>query len=120
MTVDEHSPAWIWDMDPSYAPGEIGELVGWPTEDRRVRFYRFFDDEGLLYAGITCQLIGRFFAHRNREWWPLVTGVNGIWFTERAHALQFERGVIEHEHPPYNILGTPRLAARRRAARVRS
>lgn len=102
-------------ISPDLRPLGIDATYDRPTSEADVLLYRFYGGSGeLLYVGITEAPIGRWSAHRQREWWPLVAGVRAEWLPTRKEASDLERRAIATEKPLHNILDTPLLGERRR------
>lgn len=82
----------------------------------RTAVYRLFDAaDRLLYVGVGELPATRWQDHRShKEWWPQVDHSTVRYFPTRDEALAEEARAIAAEHPLHNVMGTPRVAARRR------
>lgn len=71
----------------------------------RTAVYRFFDaDGGLIYVGITGQLMTRWRWHeKHADWWPEQARVEVIWHESRATAEAEETSAIRTEGPARNV-----------------
>lgn len=76
--------------------------------------YRFWQDETLLYVGISSQHVQRMRAHsKSAAWWDRVTHATFEHFASRQEVADAERDAIRLEKPEHNIVGTEKRAYRR-------
>ena len=69
----------------------------------KTALYRYFDDNALLYVGISHRLPRRVKEHTRDDWVGATTHVTVEWYATRDAAADAEREAIRQEQPIYNI-----------------
>ncbi len=70
----------------------------------KTSLYRFYNDEGLLYVGISLNVFARISQHkREKHWFDEVSDISVSHFDTRDEALDEEAKAIKQEFPKYNI-----------------
>lgn len=70
----------------------------------KTALYRFWNDENLLYVGISLNVFARITQHkRDKVWFAEITNITVEHFDTREKALDAEAKAIKTEDPKYNL-----------------
>ena len=70
----------------------------------KTTLYRFWNQDELLYVGISLNVFARLSQHRrDKDWWDEITNITVSHFDTREQALDAEAKAIKEENPMYNI-----------------
>ena len=70
----------------------------------KTTLYRFWNEDELLYVGISLNVFARLSQHRrDKDWWDEITNITVSHFDTREQALDAEAKAIKEENPMYNI-----------------
>ena len=70
----------------------------------RTALYRFWNDDELLYVGISLNVFARITQHkRDKEWFSEISNITVEHFDTREKALDAEAKAIKTENPKYNL-----------------
>lgn len=84
--------------------GRIGNCLNMRgPNDFTVALYRFFNNDVLLYVGITDNIISRLTGHARAAWFSEVTHATYEHYYDRDIAHKAEVEAIESEGPLYNV-----------------
>jgi excinuclease UvrABC nuclease subunit len=69
----------------------------------KTALYRYFDDDTLLYVGISNRLPQRVREHAGDAWWEKTTRIDVEWLPTREAARVAERQAVTSENPAFNV-----------------
>ena len=70
----------------------------------KTALYRFWDDDNLLYVGISLNVFARITQHkRDKDWFQEISNITVEHFDTREKALDAEAKAINTENPKYNL-----------------
>ena len=80
-------------------------MVHWTRgQMSKTALYRFWDDDNLLYVGISLNVFARITQHkRDKDWFQEISNITVEHFDTREKALDAEAKAIKTENPKYNL-----------------
>ena len=80
-------------------------MVHWTRgQMSKTALYRFWDDDNLLYVGISLNVFARITQHkRDKDWFQEISNITVEHFDTREKALDAEAKAIKTEDPKYNL-----------------